>query len=197
MTASYLLRPNQVTLQALDKYRTFPISTKKWVEDDQRCIAIYVRHGDKAREMKLVPFSEYVTVADYMWKHKLVQNNNNQQDKNKLHIFFGTETASVLNEAIQWSKTANMSLYHTNLYDLAPRHSSQHKLAYISMLLNLEYSLKCDAWVCTTMSNWCRVIDELRATVGGKANYQYADLSRESYSQALCIDGRDMRDFEW
>lgn len=34
------------------------------------------------------------------------------------------------------------------------------------MLLNLEYALKCDAFVCTLMSNWCRLIDELRATVG-------------------------------
>lgn len=34
------------------------------------------------------------------------------------------------------------------------------------MLLNLEYAMKSDAYVCTLMSNWCRLVDELRATVG-------------------------------
>jgi hypothetical protein len=37
---------------------------------------------------------------------------------------------------------------------------------YISMLLNLEYSLQCDAYVGTLASNWCRIVDEMRATVG-------------------------------
>ena len=34
------------------------------------------------------------------------------------------------------------------------------------MLLNLEYAIKCDAYVGTLASNWCRLVDELRATVG-------------------------------
>ena len=52
-------------------------------------------------------------------------------------------------------------------------------MQYLSILINLEYSLKCDAWVCTLASNTCRLIDELRATIGGKANYVFADLSKE------------------
>jgi hypothetical protein len=38
------------------------------------------------------------------------------------------------------------------------------------MLLNLYYSLRSEAFVCTLKSNSCRIIDEMRATVGGKAN---------------------------
>ena len=34
------------------------------------------------------------------------------------------------------------------------------------MLLNLEYSLKCDAFIGTLASNWCRLVDEMRCTVG-------------------------------
>ena len=34
------------------------------------------------------------------------------------------------------------------------------------MLLNLEYAVKCDAFVGTLASNWCRLVDELRTTVG-------------------------------
>jgi hypothetical protein len=38
------------------------------------------------------------------------------------------------------------------------------------MLLNLEYSAQCDAFVGTLASNWCRLTDELRATVGNDNN---------------------------
>lgn len=38
------------------------------------------------------------------------------------------------------------------------------------MLLNLEYLVRCDAWLCTLASNFCRVVDEMRATVGGSEN---------------------------
>ena len=34
------------------------------------------------------------------------------------------------------------------------------------MLLNLEFAIKCDAYIGTLASNWCRLVDELRATVG-------------------------------
>ena len=34
------------------------------------------------------------------------------------------------------------------------------------MLLNLEYALKCDAFIGTLASNSCRLVDEMRTTVG-------------------------------
>ena len=45
-----------------------------------------------------------------------------------------------------------------------------HDLEYFSMIFNIDMHLRCNAFVCTMPSNFCRVIDELRATVGGKAN---------------------------
>ena len=41
----------------------------------------------------------------------------------------------------------------------ATRHND---MEYISQLLNVEYALGADAWVCTLISNTCRIIDELR-----------------------------------
>ena len=207
VTASYVLRPNEATMKALDQYRTFPIGDENTVANNERCMAIYVRQGDKVvKEMKILHWKDFHTVAEYMWDHGLVQNKH-IKDHNKLHYFFGTETPSVLNEVIKWSKTTNTTLYYTNLFDrsvVAAAHSqhksksnAHHDLEYLSMLLNLEYSLKCDAWVCTIMSNWCRVIDELRATVGGKANYHYADISKETCSAIPCMDGKGITTFEW
>ena len=78
-----------------------------------------------------------------------------------------------------------------------PPHPTPPHPQYISILLNLEYSLKCDAWVCTLASNSCRLIDELRATVGGKANYVFADLSKESCDQPPCYDGEHVVWVDW
>ncbi len=41
----------------------------------------------------------------------------------------------------------------------------------LNSLVNLDLALECDAWVGTLSSNWCRLIDELRATVR-YANHQ-------------------------
>lgn len=65
------------------------------------------------------------------------------------------------------------------------------KLEYISMLLNLYYSLRSEAYVCTLASNSCRIIDEMRATLGAKANRYFADLSIETCARPPCMDVDD------
>jgi hypothetical protein len=52
------------------------------------------------------------------------------------------------------------------MYDTSPLSLMYVRTEYLSMLLNLEYSLKCDAFIGTLASNWCRLVDEMRATVG-------------------------------
>jgi hypothetical protein len=60
-------------------------------------------------------------------------------------------------------------------------------LEYISMLLNLQLAVQCESWVSTLASNFARVIDEMRVTVGAKANRAFADLSAESCENPPCI----------
>jgi hypothetical protein len=93
---------------------------------------------------------------------------------------------------------------YTNLFDRAgqwvhmkfaeqynnPGKGLHDDLEYLSILLNLYYSLRCEAWVCTLASNSCRVVDEMRVTIGGKANRHFADLSKESGVNPPCIEGR-------
>jgi len=75
----------------------------------------------------------------------------------------------------------------------------RNQLQYISYLLNLEYAIKCEAWVCTIMSNTCRIIDELRSTVGGKANRAFIDLSKETCKSPPCgySDSDRVMQFDW
>ena len=73
MSVSYYVRPNAATLKALEKHRTLPIKLNKKGnqpkektalsipdENNGQCISIYIRHGDKGKEMQLLPFARYV-----------------------------------------------------------------------------------------------------------------------------------------
>lgn len=45
----------------------------------------------------------------------------------------------------------------------------------LGSLLNLQLAMECSAWVGTLSSNWCRLIDQMRSTVGCKAHLPYSD----------------------
>jgi len=62
-----------------------------------------------------------------------------------------------------------------------------HEMEYFGMLLDLDFHSRCNAFVCTQKSNFCQIIDELRATVGGKAGAQLADLSC-GVESSICIN---------
>ena len=118
MSVSYYVRPNAATLKALEKHRTLPIkldkkdkqNSKKTAlsipdENNGQCISIYVRHGDKGSEMKLVPFARYAEAVEIIMTRYL--NNTNPivpGTKGKPAIFIGSEGNDVLKEAVAWGK---------------------------------------------------------------------------------------------
>eukprot|EP01041_Mallomonas_annulata_P009124 gene9124-18900_t len=145
--------------------------------NNDSCISVYVRRGDKFKEMSL---------------------------GDKGTMFFNSEDPDVLSEAQVWAHQTGWSLQYTTVIDrnqsrarLPRPHHALLEEEYLAMILNLEYALQCDAWVCTLASNYCRVIDELRATVSGKAHLPYADLSRETCVRPPCIGSRDISTFLW
>jgi hypothetical protein len=246
MSATYLVRPNIDTLHLLNKYHTLPI------HDYRDCIAMFVRHGDKGVEMKLLDFSVYRSIAEQMWHAGLVPGASKylhamevsegllQNGQSHIHyqhnwtletttiysppspspfsatptsttstpllnngtLFITTEDPAVLKEAEEWGTINHWNIVYTNLFDRSIQTAyktweEQHRkgtraihddLEYFSMLLNLQYAVQCEAWICTLASNSCRIIDEMRATIGGKANRQYADLSTETCSDPPCIE---------
>ena len=219
-----------------------------------RCVGMYVRHGDKGGEMKLLPVNKYLEVASFLYRHNLsIGNDESVEERERLkkllagndsstralndthhiqttnfnHIFIGTENPDVIREAMEWGKKNSINVFYTDLFDrslvsarLDQKEMSkvrfqcnggytmvvraggrsqcvrQHPLEYLSMIINLFYMIKCDAWVCTLQSNWCRLVDELRATVGGKANRYFADLSEGTCASPPClVDG--IYAYEW
>lgn len=108
-------------------------------------------------------------------------------------LFLTTDDELVIKEANSWGKSNNWNIQYTNLFDRSKitaaltwheksklKYQIHDNYEYMSILLNLYYSLKCEAWVCTMMSNSCRIIDELRSTIGAKANRIFADINIET-----------------
>ena len=118
MSASYYVRPNAATLKALVKHRTLPIKLDKKDkqnnektalsipdENNGQCISIYVRHGDKGSEMKLVPFARYAEAVEIVMTRYLNSSNPVVPGtKGKPAIFIGSESNDVLREAVAWGK---------------------------------------------------------------------------------------------
>jgi hypothetical protein len=116
-------------------------------------------------------------------------------------LFITTEDPKVLAEADNWGKENHWKILYTNLFDRASQTAykdwnEQHKrgtkavhdsLEYLSMMLNLQFAMQCESWICTLASNSCRMMDELRATIGGKANRFYADISPETCNDVPCL----------
>ena len=57
----------------------------------------------------------------------------------------------------------------------------------LNSLVNLDIALDCSAWVGTILSNWNRLIEELRSTVRCKAQLAYIDAH----------SGWDVSDYSW
>jgi hypothetical protein len=108
-------------------------------------------------------------------------------------MFLGSEDPKAMDTAQEWGKKNDFTVLYSNLFDrrsvttsmdsatqkkaIARGEFVHNEWEYFSMVLNIDAHIRCNAFVCTHRSNFCRVIDELRATVGNKANRMYADFS--------------------
>jgi len=196
ITALYFLRPNQPTLKLLESYEDPVLMGAKG-----RCVATYVRHGDKTlREMKLVPFATYAKAALKLFdimdnSHKGNETNSNI---NKRIFYVSSEDFRVFQEAKDWGAKNDIIIRYSNIsqvilsdrkqfyrqYELEEKTPQNHEMEYFSYILHLRDTLMCDSYICTCPSNFCRLIDELRITAGGKANFPNAEVSFENCRSA-------------
>lgn len=108
VAAAYLLRPNPATLAllaSLDDARVL-------VDGGGReCVSAYVRHGDKAIEMKLVPFRAYGSAAVRLFE----LNNLSAASAVPRTLVLGTEDHTVLAEAATWATKNHVRVLVSNL----------------------------------------------------------------------------------
>lgn len=114
-----------------------------------------------------------------------------------LYFVFVLSSQGILNFILMPSLVVGSLVFSFILPSALGAPQIHHELEYISMLLNLYYSLRCEAWVCTLASNSCRIIDQLRATIGGKANRHFADLSVETCHHPPCLVGITEAPYRW
>ena len=120
-------------------------------------------------------------------------------------VYLGSEDPLVFTEARVWAERHNITLRYSNISqillsdkqgimkhrDMENIMPTNRQMEYFSYLLHLNDLLKC-----TLASNYCRLVDELRATVGGKANAYFADLTLESCATPPCVRPFSIADYQ-
>lgn len=187
VAAAFMLRPNNATLDFVYRNRDPVIASV-----DGQCISTYVRHGDKGIEMKLVPFGQYAKQAKGLWESKDIPGFRNYTQPKVFYV--ASEDFEVYKEANTWGAKENVIVRRSNLsalvlsdrmrkvkqHDLERSTAKSRTFEYLSYILHLHDLSSCEAAICTMPSNYCRLVDELRSTVGGKANRIFIDLSVET-----------------
>jgi hypothetical protein len=205
MTMAYVMRPNAATRQWIEQHRLPALEEAIALNNTA---AIYVRRGDKDSEMRLSPIEEYIDGFQYLWTMGYI---NSDKSKTPRHIFVASESSTVVEQMKSWqAKHSDLYRIHfTEIFDrkglFAEKTRAErkegvtvvhHPEEYLSMLLNIHYLIQASGWVCTMSSNFCRVIDELRATVGGRAGQAFMDLSIEKCTHPPCLYG-GFFDLDW
>ena len=101
------------------------------------------------------------------------------------HIFLSTDDPKVVADAKAALYGKDWTLSYLRLERSAtgqPLHTPDHlqKLganATLNALLDFKLALECDGWVGTLRSNWDRLIDEIRSTVGFQAHRSFENLN--------------------
>jgi hypothetical protein len=198
LTAAYIMRPNTATTALIMKHRRDPEMT--FDQENEQCVSVYVRRGDKHLEMNIIQ-DETLFFKQAQEFSKDFKTPSGQPQSHPV-MFIGSEDPSVMDSAIAWGKKNDWKVLYSNLFDRraistglnneqqqAARQAgtfTHHEWEYFTMVLNIDAHIRCSAFVCTHRSNYCRIIDELRATVAHKANRKYADFS--CGSPPPCID---------
>ena len=210
VSITYILRPNAATLALMDNFRDPVVKAT-----EGRCISVYVRHGDKGSEMKLVPFTQYADAALRVFQntsqalenigatelaHRAAAPGSGTIARGKV-MFIATEDPDVIQEAMTWGVANNIHVRFTalNMQILGDKKTAvnpgeiernlpaHREYEYVSYLVHLAENVKCSVNICTIPSNYCRLIEELRGTVGGKANQLNIDVSSETCASPPCF----------
>lgn len=203
ITMAYFMRPNEATRKWIENHR---IKAAEEGIAQNNMVAIYVRRGDKDIEMRLSPIEEYIDGFSYLWTKGYMNDTISLR-----HIFVASESSEVIQQMKNWQKD-NKKMYRIHFTDVFDRKGLfaeksrsernagvpvvHHPEEYLSMLLNIHYLIQANGWVCTMSSNFCRIVDELRATISARAGAPFMDLSIEKCTHPPCLFG-GFYDLDW
>ena len=176
VSSAYIVRPNKRTLHAIEERKRLIYPA---LRIPRGTIAVHVRHGDKWKESESVDDLQYMTMVE----------NLHDEAQGKLglthNIYLSTEDEGTVRNFQQFSGW-NVSYTHVQRFtdpqlsplSIADRIGRANEM--LNSLVSLDLALQCDAFVMTLSSNWCRLIDELRATVRCKADRPFLDAQQDN-----------------
>lgn len=170
ITSAYIVRPNDQTKGELATRRRTKVVGGELTGN---CIGLYIRHGDKHRENEIYSNEQYEMAVK-----KLRSIDGRLTKKLFLSTEDGETVAYFRNSSRGWSTTyVDMPMKNdpnkTNLEYMA-QHGFHEEM--LNGLLNLQLILECGGFVGSIVSNWTRLIEELRSTVWCKAHAVYLDV---------------------
>mmetsp|Transcript_5138 Transcript_5138/g.14782 ORF Transcript_5138/g.14782 Transcript_5138/m.14782 type:complete len:436 (+) Transcript_5138:231-1538(+) len=149
----------------------------------QNAISVHIRRGDKWRESAPTSDAEYDFAATYLYDSNAASCQGSTCLGRK--IFLSTEDPVAIDFFVNHTRWGVR--YVDNPAILKPDTQKwSHEWAaeigpskdMLGSLLNLQLAIECSGWVGTLSSNWCRLIDQMRATVGCKAHMPFVDASK-------------------
>ncbi|KAJ9529506.1 hypothetical protein QJQ45_013858 [Haematococcus lacustris] len=172
----YIVRPNPRTLAAIDRARerSFSQADRRTLESES-WVSVYVRRGDKAKESSEMlkdpkPFLDRAT--------QIIRDNPGTVAP---RIFLATEDVGVhsyfLANASVPVFAANVMRYNEDIGYSPMDHARRigPDVEFINALMSLEITMTGDAFVFAMVSNWGRLINEMRSTVQCKADSDFFD----------------------
>jgi len=198
--STYMLRPNLRTLERMDMILHDHKPSLNHLP--RGCISIHVRHGDKGHEMTLFNLASYITAAENMLSSNatLVRLTGDLNETRKVRaIYLSTEDPEVIEETANFWKWRffwlHEELTNANMGEL----QSQGAERVIKDLVTLKLHLQCSAAVATWGSNWNRLIEELRSTLGFRPHAPVWDLNNKCLYRENqgCTDNPKNFDYDW
>jgi glycoprotein 6-alpha-L-fucosyltransferase len=222
---AYIVRFNQHTRSMMNQMRAQVLHSVHGMQDKLHgadalpagTIAAHVRHGDKGKEAKLFPFEDYhrqferLASGDQtipvLYAEVAQSKETFTYPRKKFEgrtMFISTEDQAAIDQAkMKTQGDHSWTVFHcaidrpnVDVYTQRARKGVQKEV--LEAFVNLELALEADAFVCTLSSNWCRLIDELRMTVGGKAGAPYINLATGGYPAGTpCLKDRPFCYLDW
>lgn len=146
---------------------------KPWVP--RPLVTIHVRQGDKAQEMKIVNFQDYMKLAQHL--------RNRFPDARS--IWLSTEMQEVIEESKLYS--SRWDIYYTNVSRQTGNTSMSAYEASLGRptstnypLVNFLLSADADFFIGALGSTWCYLIDGMRTT-GGRVMAGYLSVNKDRF----------------
>ena len=180
-SAAYIVRPNARSRNEVEARKR-----RAFVGERIRpgTISVHVRHGDKGIESALMEDGVYLEMAQSMYRAERNSTSMAWTERLKHQIFLSTEdpnTVQAFNAAAEWDvQVTDVMREAFAMSSLAHAAKVGPYEEMLNSLMNLDLALQGDGFVGTLSSNWCRLIDELRATVRCKAHSPYLDAQQEN-----------------